>query len=114
MKEDGPGYGGITRGGQNKLLMKIMGISDDDAKEMSKPNEAKKLKKFITHLVLISNETLYLFDNDKEKALKWIQTPNDFFIDNLSPFEMALVGKGKSVLKKLCEFSGRDSDHLID
>lgn len=57
------------------------------------------------NIILICSELLYLYGGDKEKAYKWLLSPNDLFF-NYSPFQMVLLGKGKSVIEKLQEMSG--------
>ncbi len=71
----------------------------------SKINVDPKIRTRLLDIALISNEVLYLYAGDKDKAFKWILSPNDLFFGS-SPYHMALKGKGRSVLEKLYEMSG--------
>jgi len=63
------------------------------------------VKQKLINIILICSELLYLYGGDKEKTYKWLLSPNDLFF-NYSPFQMVLLGKGKSVIEKLQEMSG--------
>ena len=47
-----------------------------------------------------------LFDNDEEKTIDWLLTPNHLFFD-LSPLQMIIGKKEESVIKFLEELLGK-------
>lgn len=63
------------------------------------------VKQKLINIPIICSEILYLYGGDKEKSYKWLLSQNDLFF-NYSPFQMVLLGKGKSVTEKLQEMSG--------
>lgn len=91
-------------------LAKILNISRTSMYSKSNISLDAKTKSRLLDLAKISDMAFVLFNKNKKEALKWVVSSNDRFIDNLSPFEMALCGKGKSVIFMLEEWGAKEDE----
>ena len=92
----------------NPKAAKQAGVNVDDShSEKVELDSLEDLKEGIEQVVIATDLTIELFQNDVEKALQWFLAPNEF-TDWDTPFEVCLRGDGEFLINWLGGRLGKD------
>ena len=83
------------KAGTVKGVAREIGISRTQSYQERVPVSGD-LRDRLVDLTRVLSNALELFDHDREKVSAWLFRPNRQFL-NLSPYEMTLAGKGRTV-----------------
>lgn len=88
-------------------LASLLGVQRTQLYQKTRPiKKGSKLRSRIIHLVMATDLVYELMENDQEKTIKWLTTPNTLLFGD-SPLEVIMRDEGNAIISWLLEKLGR-------